>query len=308
MGILLEHYGGNLPTWLAPEQVLVLPIADRHADYAARCCARCARRRGARRDAPVTLHADVDDRGESIGKRIRDAQLQKVPYILVVGDREVEQGAVGVRERGEDKGARPLAEFVDHLVAEVRERRLPDRRDLRTSCVTLRSVSRRGAGHPFALDERFVDVGFAADEELPTAHLLASEPAEGWIAALAIVTVRAEPLPADEWLGRPARAGAGLVRVVVAGGARDAGGAGGGLARRAPGHPRALPAVRRAAPRTSRRRMTPVRSRPRWSSTGRSSSRSAAGCWPWSSWCSRRSAGTRSGRRSSFLFRTLDLI
>jgi threonyl-tRNA synthetase len=126
MGILLEHYGGNLPTWLAPEQVLVLPIADRHADYAASVM-RAVREAGAGSgaDAPVTIHADLDDRSESIGKRIRDAQLQKVPYILVVGDREVEQGAVGVRERGEDKGARPLAEFIDYLVAEVRERRLP---------------------------------------------------------------------------------------------------------------------------------------------------------------------------------------
>ena len=122
MGILLEHYGGNLPTWLAPEQVLVLPIADRHADYAASVRAPCA---PPAPRPPVTLHADVDDRGESVGKRIRDAQLQKVPYILVVGDREVEQGAVGVRERGEDKGARPVAEFIDDLVAEVRERRLP---------------------------------------------------------------------------------------------------------------------------------------------------------------------------------------
>jgi threonyl-tRNA synthetase len=73
----------------------------------------------------VTVHADVDDRGESVGKRIRDAQLQKVPYILVVGDREVEDRTVGVRERGEDKGARGLAAFIDDLVAEVRERRLP---------------------------------------------------------------------------------------------------------------------------------------------------------------------------------------
>ncbi|MEI6727637.1 MAG: His/Gly/Thr/Pro-type tRNA ligase C-terminal domain-containing protein, partial [Actinomycetes bacterium] len=81
---------------------------------------------GSGADAPVTIHADVDDRGESIGKRIRDAQLQKVPYILVVGDREEEAGAVGVRERGEDKGPRPLAEFVEQIVAEVRERRLPD--------------------------------------------------------------------------------------------------------------------------------------------------------------------------------------
>jgi threonyl-tRNA synthetase len=126
MGILLEHYGGNLPTWLAPEQALVLPIADRHGDYAQEVL-RTLRAAGAGsgEEAPVTIHADVDDRGESIGKRIRDAQLQKVPYILVVGDREVEQGAVGVRERGEDKGARPLAAFVGDLVAEVRERRLP---------------------------------------------------------------------------------------------------------------------------------------------------------------------------------------
>ena len=122
MGILLEHYGGNLPTWLAPEQVLVLPIADRHAEYAREVLVAL---RAAGAEASVTLHADIDDRGESIGKRIRDAQLQKVPYILVVGDREVEQRAVGVRERGEDKGARPLAEFIDDLVAEVRERRLP---------------------------------------------------------------------------------------------------------------------------------------------------------------------------------------
>jgi len=123
MGILLEHYGGNLPTWLAPQQVLVLPIADRHAEYAASVM-RAVRAAGA--EASLTLHADVDDRGESVGRRIRDAQLQKVPYILVVGDREVEQGAVGVRARGEDTGARPLGDFIDDLVAEVRERRLPE--------------------------------------------------------------------------------------------------------------------------------------------------------------------------------------
>jgi len=126
MGILLEHYGGNLPTWLAPEQALVLPIADRHADYAQEVL-RTLRAAGATdpAKAPVNLHVDVDDRRESIGKRIRDAQLQKVPYILVVGDREAESGAVGVRERGADKGPRPLGEFVDQLVDEVRERRLP---------------------------------------------------------------------------------------------------------------------------------------------------------------------------------------
>lgn len=122
MGILLEHYGGNLPTWLAPQQALVLPIADRHAEYAAGVVRRL---REAGAAASMDLRVDRDDRGESVGKRIRDAQLQKVPYILVVGDREQESGAVGVRERGEDKGPRPLAEFAAHLIGEVRERRLP---------------------------------------------------------------------------------------------------------------------------------------------------------------------------------------
>jgi threonyl-tRNA synthetase len=122
MGILIEHYGGNLPTWLAPVQVVVLPIADRHAEYAAHVADEV---RAAGAAASLNLHVEIDDRGESVGKRIRDAQLQKVPYILVVGDREVGEGAVGVRARGEDKGPRPLAAFVDHLVDEVRERRLP---------------------------------------------------------------------------------------------------------------------------------------------------------------------------------------
>ena len=122
MGILLEHYGGNLPTWLAPQHALVLPIADRHAGYA-EAVVQELREAGAA--AGVTLYVDIDDRGESVGKRIRDAQLQKVPYILVVGDREAESTSVGVRERGEDKGALPVGEFFDQLIAEVKERRLP---------------------------------------------------------------------------------------------------------------------------------------------------------------------------------------
>ena len=118
MGILLEHYGGNLPTWLAPEQVLVLPIADRHAAYAARG----ARRAGARRPAP----GEVDDRPESLGKRIRDGQLQKVPYLLVVGDREEEERAVAVRHRGEQKGSVLVGDIAERIAWEVGERRLPD--------------------------------------------------------------------------------------------------------------------------------------------------------------------------------------
>ncbi len=117
MGILLEHYGGNLPTWLAPVQVLVLPVSDRHADYAA----------GVMEALRVAgLRADVDDRSESVGKRIRDGQLQKVPYLLVVGDREEQARAVSVRDRGDEKGAVPIEQFVSEISAEVAERRLPE--------------------------------------------------------------------------------------------------------------------------------------------------------------------------------------
>jgi threonyl-tRNA synthetase len=117
MGILLEHYGGNLPTWLAPVQALVLPVSDRHAGYAA----------GVVEALSVAgLRADSDDRSESVGKRIRDGQLQKVPYLVVVGDREEEAKAVSVRARGEEKGSVPVEEFVREVRNEVLERRLPE--------------------------------------------------------------------------------------------------------------------------------------------------------------------------------------
>ncbi|MGO8684595.1 MAG: threonine--tRNA ligase [Thermoleophilia bacterium] len=116
MGILLEQYGGNLPTWLAPEQALVIPVADRHAAYGAEVVA-ALRAAG--------LRAELDDRSESISKRIRDGQLQKVPYLLVVGEREAEARAVSVRERGVDHGSQPLGEVVEHIREEVELRLLP---------------------------------------------------------------------------------------------------------------------------------------------------------------------------------------
>jgi threonyl-tRNA synthetase len=124
MGIMLEHYGGALPTWLAPTQVVVVPIADRHADYA--YVARGALRAAAA-TAGINLWVDVDDRPESLGKRIRDGQLQKVPYILVVGDRERDENTVSVRERGVDRGDAPLACVAAVIVDQVRERALPGR-------------------------------------------------------------------------------------------------------------------------------------------------------------------------------------
>ncbi|MDP2998653.1 MAG: threonine--tRNA ligase [Bryobacterales bacterium] len=103
-GILLEHYAGAFPVWLAPEQVIVLPITDRNAAYAAKV-----------RDKLVEagLRAKMDDRSEKVNLKIREAQLMKIPYMLVVGDREEQNGAVAVRNRKHgDLGAKPLDEFI----------------------------------------------------------------------------------------------------------------------------------------------------------------------------------------------------
>jgi len=107
IGILIEHYGGEFPLWLAPVQAIVLPIADRHAQAAAGVLQ-------ALQDAG--LRAELDDRTESVGRKIRDAELRKVPYMLVVGDREAESGTVAVREhRVGDSGSEPVAEVVARL-------------------------------------------------------------------------------------------------------------------------------------------------------------------------------------------------
>jgi threonyl-tRNA synthetase len=111
IAMLIEHYAGAFPLWLAPVQVTVLPIADRHAAYA--------------RSVRDTLgeagfRAQVDERQEKIGYKIREAQLQKVPYMLVVGDREVADGAVAVRSRaGGDLGSQPLEAFMASARGEV---------------------------------------------------------------------------------------------------------------------------------------------------------------------------------------------
>jgi threonyl-tRNA synthetase len=114
IGILLEHYAGELPVWLAPVQALVLPIADRHIDVAERV-------REELRAAGV--RAEVDDRTESVGRKIREAELRKVPYMLVVGDREAEEGTVAVREhRHGDTGSVPVGEFAERVRRETQER------------------------------------------------------------------------------------------------------------------------------------------------------------------------------------------
>jgi threonyl-tRNA synthetase len=114
VGILIEHYAGEFPVWLAPVQAIVLPIADRHVDYARDVLARL-------RAAGVRV--ELDERPESTGRKVRDAELRKIPYILVVGDREAEAGAVSLREhRGGDRGAAPVDEVAQRVARESAER------------------------------------------------------------------------------------------------------------------------------------------------------------------------------------------
>jgi len=111
IGILIEHYGGELPLWLTPVQAIVLPVSDRFTDHA-RTVLEPLRERG--------LRIELDDRGESIGRKIRDAELRKVPYMLIVGEREQESGTVSVRRhRDGDIGAVTPAEFALRLEGEL---------------------------------------------------------------------------------------------------------------------------------------------------------------------------------------------
>ena len=117
IALLIEQYAGALPLWLAPVQAVVLPIADRHAEYAARV-----------RDwlAGASLRVELDARQEKIGYKIREAQVQKIPYMLVVGDREAADGTVSVRSRAAgDRGAQRLDDFVDAALAEVAHKQEP---------------------------------------------------------------------------------------------------------------------------------------------------------------------------------------
>jgi threonyl-tRNA synthetase len=112
IALLIEHYAGAWPLWLAPLQVAILPIADRHLEY-------CRQIRD--RLSEAGLRVELDERYEKIGYKIREAQLQKVPYMLVVGDREAAEGTVSVRSRfGGDLGARSVQDFVTAALDEIR--------------------------------------------------------------------------------------------------------------------------------------------------------------------------------------------
>jgi threonyl-tRNA synthetase len=111
MGVLIEHHAGAFPVWLAPVQAVLIPIADRHAEFAHKVAATM-------KEAGVRV--EVDDRGERMNAKIRDAQMQKVPYMLVIGDREVDAGAVSVRLRSEeDLGSMQIDPVIERIQAEV---------------------------------------------------------------------------------------------------------------------------------------------------------------------------------------------
>ena len=111
MGILIEHYGGAFPTWLAPVQAKIIPIADRHIDYAEGI---------AKSLLDVDIRCEIDGRSERMNAKIRDAQLMKVPYMIVVGDREIADGKIGVRLRsGEDLGAIELDDFIKTVKSDI---------------------------------------------------------------------------------------------------------------------------------------------------------------------------------------------
>ena len=114
IGFLLEHYAGKFPLWLAPVQVKILPISDKFMDYAKTLLGKLKN---------ADIRAEIDDRSEKIGKKIRDTELLKVPYMLVIGEKEVNEEKVSVRKQGKgDAGTMPTDEFIAAAVHEIKER------------------------------------------------------------------------------------------------------------------------------------------------------------------------------------------
>ncbi|MDP4254948.1 MAG: threonine--tRNA ligase, partial [Bacteroidota bacterium] len=115
IGFLLEHYAGRFPTWLAPLQVKILPISDKFLEYAQTLLVSLKN---------ADIRAEVDDRNEKIGKKIRDTELARVPYMLVIGEKEMSEGKVAVRRQGKgDLGVKELSAFIEEIKEEIRERK-----------------------------------------------------------------------------------------------------------------------------------------------------------------------------------------
>ena len=115
IGFLLEHYAGKFPAWLAPVQLKILPISDKFGDYAKTILEKAKK---------LDIRAEIDDRSEKIGKKIRDTELLKVPYMLIIGEKEMNEEKVSVRRQGKgDMGAKFADEFLNELKSEIFERR-----------------------------------------------------------------------------------------------------------------------------------------------------------------------------------------
>lgn len=113
VAVLIEHTGGKFPLWLTPDQVVVLPISERFNDYAHEVAAELASN---------DIRAIVDDRNEKIGRKIRDNELKRIPYLLIVGEKEQENREVSVRKQGEgDLGVKKITTFASDLVQEVEQ-------------------------------------------------------------------------------------------------------------------------------------------------------------------------------------------
>ncbi|MBA3648917.1 MAG: threonine--tRNA ligase [Chitinophagales bacterium] len=111
IGFLIEHYAGNFPVWLAPRQVAILPISDRHTMYGKKLLDLLRKH---------NLRAELDERAEKIGKKIRDAEMKKIPYMLIIGDKEEQEEKMSVRKHGEgDKGQMPVDVFLNQLISEA---------------------------------------------------------------------------------------------------------------------------------------------------------------------------------------------
>ena len=111
LGIITEHFAGAFPMWLAPVQVKILPIADTHIPYSKKIKEKLEEK---------GIRVELDDRSEKVGYKIREAQLQKITYMLIIGDKEIENNAVGVRSRKDgDIGQMQLEEFINRAVKEI---------------------------------------------------------------------------------------------------------------------------------------------------------------------------------------------
>ncbi len=115
MGILIEHYAGRFPTWIAPVQAIVLPISDKFNQYAEEVKIKLAEN---------GIRVELDERSEKVGYKIREAQLQQIPYMLILGEKEVEENTVSVRSRdtGESIGL-SLDDFMEQITAEIRDKK-----------------------------------------------------------------------------------------------------------------------------------------------------------------------------------------